>query len=88
MSSDKHSIRVRRGVHRSLETLGKVFFKGCILYDWNTQRVVRVQHAGFAPAAWDAFDLFDVADLERGISAVCLLDQERDEHCPLAVSVD
>ena len=88
MSSNKHGICVRILVHGVFETLGQILFEGCILYDGNPQYVVEAHHAGFTSTSGNAFDLFNLADLETGFAAIHSLNQKCDKHGPLTVSVD
>ena len=88
MSSDKHGVRVRILIHGLLEALSQVLFERGVLDDRDRQGIVKAQHSGLVSATRDAFDLLNLADLEAGVFAMQFLDQKRDQHGPLAVSVD
>ncbi len=88
MPSDEHGVRVRVFVHCLFETLSEVLFERRVLYDGDSQCVMKTQHSSFGSTAGNTFDLLNIADLETGVFAMEFLYKKSGKDCPLAVSMD
>ena len=88
MSSYQNGIRVGVLFHCLLQASSQVFFESCVLNDRYAKGVMEAKHSWFVSTLRNAFDLFNVTDLEKCIFATLLLNEKSDEHGPLRMSMN